>query len=358
MTNDIEEVLSGNFNSLMLQENPSESGRHTSSRPGPSLKVSPSIQCPLDQLFKRSLQPTLNSQRTLDRIDQSHPFFTKVERICQENKWPEYRFENFRRLMCGVRNFPCILLQNPKNDHLEYNEMIRKTKTLCWIQDTLKEIGLELDDIIIIDLFPLLTDEWLDQHPNERAKYVKDMFQLTLDFIQEFKPPIILSCQCWKPTEKVRWGQFKHNDTEKLRSSMAGAKMQRVSGAYFGAHFTYVVHGFHPAKWGWVRKEERIGLQVTLRQIFHSLFNPCATWQMDYKQALEIKHTDKIHSIKMLIYTLRQRETEYENIREEGLALGMFKNHRGSTSPEAWVALKNALDAIIGDISRNSKEPL
>ena len=334
MTNDIEEVLSGNFDSLMLQENPSESGRHTTSRPGPSLKVSASIQCPLDQLFIRRLQPALNSQGVLDRIHQSHPFFTKVEGICQENKWPEHRFENFRRLMCGVRTFPCILLQNPKNDHLEYNEMIRKTKTLCWIQDTLKEIGLGLDDIIIIDLFPLLTDEWLDQHPNERAKYIKDMFQLTLDFIQEFKPPIILSCQCWKPTENVRWGQFKHNDTEKLRSSMAGAKMQRVSGAYFGAHFTYVVHGFHPAKWGWVRKEERIALKVTLRLIFHSLFNPCATRQMDYKQTLESKHTDKIHSIKLLIYTLRQTGTEYENIREEGLALGMFKNHQGSTSPK------------------------
>jgi hypothetical protein len=236
--------------------------------------------------------------------------------------------------------------------------MARKTKTLSWIQDTLKEIGLELDDIIIIDLFPLLTDEWLDQHPNERAEYIKEMFQLTLDFIQEFKPPIILSCQCWKPTKNVRWGQFKHHDTEKLRSSMAGAKMQLVSGAYFGAHFTNVVHGFHPAKCGWAGEKERNGLEINLRQIFRSLFNPCATWQMDYKQTLEMTHTDKIHSIKMLIHTLRQRATEYDNIREEGLALGMFGNHQGSTNPEEWAVLKNALDAISRGFSRHSNVPL
>jgi hypothetical protein len=358
MANDTAEALSGKFNTLTLQENSSGPGRHTVIQPAHSFRFSTPVQYTLGELFKSVLQPTLESRQTFDRIHKSHPFFTRIERICQQNEWPDEKFENFRRLMCGIRDFPCILLQNPKNDDLEFNEMVSKTKSLLWIQETLRGIGLELDDVIIIDLFPLLTDEWLDNHPNERASCLKDMFQLTLDFVQEFKPPVILSCQCWKFTLKERWGYFENDDTEKLRSSMAGAKMQKLSGVYFDAHFTQVARAFHPAKLFHVSDNARSELEITLGGIFRTLFTPCASWKMEYKHRLEATHAERIQSVKRAVYTLRQRATEYDNTCEEGLALGLFANNQGSTTPEKWTALKSALDLIIRDISRASEVPL
>ncbi|KAJ5181739.1 hypothetical protein N7449_011886 [Penicillium cf. viridicatum] len=165
MTTDTEEVLRDKLIRLRISGGASGVGE------GPVTS-----QSTLDEFIKTTLQPALHAQQILELI----------------HDWPEERFENFQRLLCGTRNFPCILLLNPKNDHLPFDEMVEATRTLKWLENTLEEIGLRLDDVIIIDLFPMLANEWLEEHPEKRDQVIPEMFGLTLDFIRDFKLPIVL----------------------------------------------------------------------------------------------------------------------------------------------------------------------
>lgn len=73
-------------------------------------------------------------------------------------------FDNFERLLCGSLDFPIFILQNPTKDNvlLSYDEMVTKTPDLQWLKECLQRHGLDLDDIIIMDLFPLINDNWMD----------------------------------------------------------------------------------------------------------------------------------------------------------------------------------------------------
>lgn len=116
------------------------------------------------------------------------------------------------------------------------------------VADYTAEIGLQFEDIIILELFPMLTDEWLESHPQERDEVIRELFKLTVDFIREFEPSVILSCQCFGASQYWRWGAFSDAVAAELRSSMIGAEKLTVSGFYVDNHWTHVVHGFHPAK--------------------------------------------------------------------------------------------------------------
>ena len=56
--------------------------------------------------------------------------------------------------------------------------MVDRTPTLMWLEDVLNEIGLGLDDVVIMDLVPMLTDG-LDEHPAGRDTAIAEMFKLT-----------------------------------------------------------------------------------------------------------------------------------------------------------------------------------
>jgi hypothetical protein len=236
MTTDTEEVLSNELIRLRISTSASgvDEGLITS-------------QSTLDQLIKTTLQPALHSQKILEPIVSTHSFFDRAKELHQKHGWPEERFENFQRLLCETRNFPYILLLNPKNDHLPFDEMVGATRTLKWLENILEEIGLRLDDVIIMDSFHMLTNERLEEHSDKRDQVIPEMFGLTLDFIREFRLPIVLSCQCFRPFQHERWGSFNHDMIQKLSSSMATAERQKVSSFHFEEHFIHCVQGFHPA---------------------------------------------------------------------------------------------------------------
>lgn len=77
-------------------------------------------------------------------------------------------------------------------DPLPFDEMADQTPTLTWLEGVLNGISLGLDDVIIMDLFPKLTDDWLDEHPAERDQAIAEMFELTLDAIRESRLPTYL----------------------------------------------------------------------------------------------------------------------------------------------------------------------
>ena len=315
----------------------------------------------LDGLLDATLEPALKGLKRVERIYPNDPYFIRAKSLCQKYKLPPQGFENFQRLLCGIRNFPCILLINPKNDDYEFEEMVSKTTTLRWLEEALNNIGFELDDIITMDLFPMLTDEWVDNHPHESRQAVQDMFGLTLDFINEFKPNVILSCQCLNPSKKVRWKSFKHDMADKLRSSMEGAEIQKVSEFPYKGHLTHVVHGFHPASMEYVRErnpEKSEKLDTTLRTTFNSLFKPYADWMESYKTELLASHNTNIVMIRTVIKLLRLRVTDCDRIRGQEFALGMSQGHDDLNLLDEWNDVKNALDTILNKTSPNTSERL
>ncbi|CAI7623021.1 unnamed protein product [Penicillium palitans] len=280
----------------------------------------------LDVLLKNKIQPALEVQKETERILPTDPYFARAEKVREKYIISKKGFDNFRKLLCGVRTFPCILLQNPINDHLEYKNMVTKTTTLRWLETELQKVGIKLEDIIIIDLFPMLTDAWVKTHPDARKQAIDDMFALTLDFISTFKPPVIFSCQCLNPQDSDLWASFNDTQAEKLRSSMRGAKDRRVSEFSYKDHITHIVHGFHPSsifrgtrtrKPGRAQRltqdERRIQAQSLEReQLLHEitmhLFQPYSVWQNKYM--LRKRQSIKKRAIKKLIEHLRQKKNE------------------------------------------------
>lgn len=321
----------------------------------------------LDVLLKKKIQPALEVQKEIERILPTDPYFARAEKLREKYKLSPKGFGNFRKLLCGVRTFPCILLQNPINDHLEYKSMVTKTRTLGWLETELQMVQIKLEDIIIIDLFPMLTDEWIKTHPDERKQAIDDMFTLTLDFISTFKPPVIFSCQCLNPQNSDLWVSFKHEQAEKLRSSMRGAEVQRVSEFSYEDHITHIVHGFHPSsilrgmrtrtpgRAQRLTQEERriqaksLEREELLRKITNSLFKPYSIWQNKY--ILRKRQSIKKRAMKKLIEHLRQKKNEIDQIHKEGLALGMFQELGDFPTLDEWSDFNNALDAMLNKLS-------
>ncbi|GMG01515.1 unnamed protein product [Aspergillus oryzae] len=82
-----------------------------------------------------------------------------------QKKWgiSEEGFNNWKSLLLGWVEFPAILLLNPSPwDHLPFDEMVDESPTLSWLQKTLKELQLQLEDVIILDTFPMLRDDLRD----------------------------------------------------------------------------------------------------------------------------------------------------------------------------------------------------
>ncbi|KAJ6178731.1 hypothetical protein N7519_009192 [Penicillium mononematosum] len=245
--------------------------------------------------------------------------------------------------------------------------MVAKTNTLHWLEKELQGVGINLEDIIIMDLFPMLTDKWLDRHPDERKQAIDEMFALTLDFIHTFKPAVILSCQCLDPQSHDRWTSFKHSEARKLRSSRRGAEGQQVSEFSHEGHIIHIVHGFHPASIfrgtktmtpGRAQRNyqaqrqaqtEKLMLEALLGRIFVSLFQPYSVWQNKYM--LRKRQSIKERAIKKLIEHLRQKKIEIDQIHEEGLALGMFQEQDDFPTLDEWNDFSSALDAMLNKLS-------
>ncbi|CAP92340.1 Pc13g12710 [Penicillium rubens Wisconsin 54-1255] len=152
-----------------------------------------------------------------------------------------------KRLRCGTRTFLCILLLNPKGDLLPSDDMVDHTPTLTWLEGVLDEIGLGLDHVIIMDLLPMLTDNWLGEYPAERDKVIPEMLKLTLDLF-ESSSYILSSLVNAFTISGMSAEVLYHGMLRKLCSNMDRAERQIVSGFCFENHSIHSVAAFHPAK--------------------------------------------------------------------------------------------------------------
>lgn len=117
------------------------------------------------RLIRSHLPVELKFARTDKLLAPDHICFDAARYFCDRWSIPRQALNNFIGLTCGNPRFPMIMLQNPADSHkrLSLGEMISGCPTLKWLKDVLGEIGLKMTNIMILDVCPLLSSEYLRQ---------------------------------------------------------------------------------------------------------------------------------------------------------------------------------------------------
>lgn len=123
-------------------------------------------------------------------------------------------------------DIPVLLLLNPSSfDVLSYEHMVRQSPTLRWLEETLRAMKLELCEMIVVDMFPMVPDELqrLKKFEDEWYDLVANAFELTLKCLLYIRPRILISCQCCTKSGNEKWGGFGHATARELCSLEAHA---------------------------------------------------------------------------------------------------------------------------------------
>jgi hypothetical protein len=279
------EALSLREETLLEGSNPPQAGK-----PFEELLNAPRQRNQLEMFFQDYFLPSLQTQRQLHRITPDNPFFQRPREIWEREGWDGEGLSNYITLLCGILNFPAILLLNPSGwDYLPWDQMIENSPTLAWIQEVLARWGLSLRDIIVIDAVPLLTDQKLDaMDDTERERFANEVFNLTVEFLLQFDVRVMISCQCSTNSSHRRWGIVNDPFAAQLCSSVSGARRQDVAEVYLHERTIRVIQGFHPMH---IERTEdpdaRSSLDGVLRGLFDTVFQPCADWQAQRRRERE-----------------------------------------------------------------------
>ncbi|PYH81371.1 hypothetical protein BO82DRAFT_416105 [Aspergillus uvarum CBS 121591] len=265
-----------------------------------------------------------------------------------KRKWEisEASFLNWKRLLSGLIDFPVLLLLNPSNwDYLPFEEMVDNSTTLCWLEGTFAGEGLGLDDVIICDSFPMITDDLL-MHVNEHMEPAKleelrrESFALTKASLALIKPRILLSCQCCTKPENEKWGAFKDTLAQRLCSSVVSFREGRVQVVDIDGHRMQVVRGVHPQ---YVVQYD-FALEERLAGLFARVFGPFGTWysrRVATQQALR----DAITVTQGLVASLRLQIRLHANLRQQAAEDGLEE----PVAAELGVELKALLEECKGN---------
>ena len=172
------------------------------------------------------------------------------------------------------------MLLNPSSNHetLGFDEMVQECNTLVWIRGVLREIGLTLADVIILDICTLLDDyriKRMDEDKKYRAMY--EAFNVTQEMLQMIKPNIIVSCQC--SSSGIKWGGGTHEIAKKLCSSVWRAEHGQVKETYIEGHKIHVVQAYHPGSFLNHRSREDPNGE-RLKRLLLRVYRPCG-WKLE-----------------------------------------------------------------------------
>jgi len=222
-----------------------------------------------------------------------------AQEFCRRWRIPEQAATNFAHLTCGQTRFPVILLQNPTNMHdsQTFEEMIEECKTLKWLRGTLQLCELRIQDVIILDICPLISQAWIEARTEDEAEDVSaamsEAYQLAEQVLDIIQPRIILTCQCATQIKRLDTASpYAINANElarKLCSSRDGAKQKRVDLVSHRDRSIYVAQGFHPMYFFYKRSKslkEADYWERLLRSRIADFFRPCGVWKHENEPRL------------------------------------------------------------------------
>lgn len=96
------------------------------------------------------------------------------------------------------------------------------------------------------------------------------------------------------------------------------------------------------------KERQRRKRACILRDILHSLFSPYAEFRRAYDARMLLESHKKYKGlIRKSFKALHRKATKFGDIREQGLVLGLFRDHDDSKIVDDWNDLKNTLDPIL-----------
>lgn len=306
----------------------------------------------LQSLVQDQLLPTLRNQQSLKRISPDDPFFQHARDIWERENWDGEGLSNYITLMCGFLAFPVIMLLNPSGvDYLPWDEMVDESPTLTWLQQVLQPLGFTLKEIIIIDVFSLLTDWKMDNFPeDEKLRMVTEVFNLTDKFLRHFQPQIIISCQCSTKPSNDRWGIFDDPLALRLCSSVHGARNQKVVEIPLDDRTIHIVQGFHPRHIDLcTNPTERSDLDQVLCGIFEALYRPCADWKDRHRRACEKDLNNAAEQIRVTMAAFLDAIKVYRWHQRRAAVLGII-----TTQPTGFSRLKTNIRSWVASILPNT----
>lgn len=213
-----------------------------------------------------------------------------------------------------------------------------------------------LDDVMVLDIFPFLTNDFLDSldHEERKAK-VKEAFSLAIELIQKIRPSIVLSCQCFAryTYQHERWGGFTNPLIDVLSSSMSEAEQQRVSKVSIGDHTFHVIKAFNPAKIYYEDGQEKQDIDNLLRDIFSKVFSGYGKSKALHKKSLKDKldaTAAKLHKIGFKYLDLM---SHYERI-EPSVPASWAHEVKG----DGFSELKRSVSEIVISVKKLQKEQI
>jgi hypothetical protein len=221
-----------------------------------------------------------------ERLQPDHPCFQFARQYAKKWAISENAVQSHIKLACGYLMFPVILLLNPAPTHenLPFDQMAKKCKTLRWIEDVLRDIGLELADVIILDACTLLSNDYIKElaRLGRKDEAISEAYDVTQKMLQMLKPNIILACQC--STSFPKWDTEGHVVARELCSSMQRAKNKEVRKVTINDHIMNVVQAYHPSsflrlKSGGINRSHHDPSGELLKGLFDRLYLPCALWK-------------------------------------------------------------------------------
>ncbi|KAK2016893.1 hypothetical protein LZ32DRAFT_614785 [Colletotrichum eremochloae] len=226
------------------------------------------------------LLPILQATDRPDFIKEDDDCFAIAGELRDEYKIPPEKWLNFVRLLCGCRQLPLILLQNPSNYHWKsYEEMIQ-CYTIDYISQLLKKYSLSLEQVSILDVCSLFSDDDLKAMDDaKRWKAIQDAYNVTEKILASIKPKIIISCQCvtlgtYDNDGKEIWKRAENKVVRQLCSKVKDAKEKRATLIDIQGHGVWVIKGFHPRHISFDSSKEPV-----LEGLFEDVFEPCRLWR-------------------------------------------------------------------------------
>jgi hypothetical protein len=221
-----------------------------------------------------------------EKLQPDHPCFQFARQYAKKWAISDEAVQSHIKLACGYLNFPVILLLNPAPTHeyLPFDQMVKNCKTLKWIEDILREIGLELADVIILDACTLLGNNKINElaRVGRKEEAISEAYDVTQKMLQMLKPNIILACQC--STNFPKWDTGGHVVARELCSSLRRAKNKEVREVAINDHIINVVQAYHPSsflrlKSGGINRSHHETSGELLKGLFDRLYLPCAVWK-------------------------------------------------------------------------------
>lgn len=310
------------------------------------------VKTDLQRLISDHLKQSLEKQNSWETQTRNHvPYLTFAGHVKEKYAFPTEAFENFMRLLCGCTDFPVIILPIAKRDHLPYDKMIAETPALRWLQDCLQCHGLSLDDVMILDLLPMLSEAWLNESDEDtRDNAIDDAFQLTRQLLQDLKPSIILSCRSVATTcydDYKRGGVLTDLLIVHPCSSIYTAEKQKVTELQ-SFPFCHIIHGFHPdAIWD-KKDDDRVRVERILADILREVYAPCGDFKRLQRQRTKDGFPDASHKLDDAAHALLLAMSRYRRIqmtaRELDVSLGEWQL---DTDGDWWPNLIRGLYEIV-----------